>query len=242
MPAVKLSLTNQRHAPWGLLTDEEHPRTLVWLTETNPSGEVDSILLTDWDLSRIYQSEAAGIIAVDGLENPYTIPSGIDPNEKDPRINPVVQIDQIVAPKVQSSETIMDVTALMREEAKRAELIKSKINNSYPKIEGLLAQPAHSLKKELKSLAKDQVMVSFFQACRAKELEGKNRKTVVAVLVEIIQAKIAAVGVDSRGNSQTGQTALSDAYYDMIEEFEDEEDDEEDPSTKELFSRDLPTK
>ncbi len=213
MSTVTLSLVNIRHAPWGLLTDQEPPEMIVWLTEENPSAEIDSIMLLDGDLIRIDQSWNAGIINVSGLKshNEMTVPS-IPKSVSAPIVSPA-------RPKVSPSETIMDVTQLMRKEADRAKVIEEKVKSRYPKIDELLVLPAFKLKKELKTLAKSQITVSFFQECRNKEINGKNRKTVIAVLVEIVQAKISAIGLDGR----SGESSLSNAYYDMIEEFEDEE-------------------
>ena len=222
MPTVTLSLLNLRHAPWGLLTDEEIPQTLVWLTEESPVSKVESEMLTDWDVTRIIQSCQAKIISAEGLEGYESISE--TPNI--PRATSV-PITSPLRPKVASSETIMDVTQLMRNEAKKAQVLEEKIKASYPKIDELLSMPATKLKKELKELAKGRTLVSFFQECRKKELEGKDRKTVIAVLVEIIQTKINQVSIDGKPGGHTGQTALSNAYYDMIEEFEDEDEEVE---------------
>lgn len=222
MSTVTLSLTNARHAPWGLLTEEEQPQMVVWLTEEQSTQDIDSAILTDWDVSRIIHSRDAGILEVKGLEN-Y---ESISQETKVPRSS-AVPIVSPVSPKVAPSETIMDVTQLMRQEAERSKVIEEKIRNRYPKINELLSMPAHKLKKEIKSLAKGVAPISLFQELRKKEIEGKDRKTVIAVLTEVIQSKINAVGIDGRPGMHTGQTALSEAYYDMIEEFEDEDEPED---------------
>ena len=238
MSTVTLTLINPRYAPWGLLTDEEKPQMIVWLTEETPSQEVEKILLSDWDVVRIKQAENAQIISVIGLDDVGLI------NEEDEteEVEPCVPIAASKTPAVADSQTIMDVTQLMRKEAEKAKALEEKIKGRYPKIDELLAEPAYKLKKELKELAKGRTLVSFFQEARKKEIEGKDRKTVVSVLTDIIQAKIAAVGMDGYTNGTTGQTSLSDAYYDMIEEFEDE-DEEEDviSSDHSTFSENLPS-
>jgi len=221
MSTVTLTLKNPRYAPWGLLTDEETPQMIVWLTEEDPVKKIEATLLTDWDVVRIKQSEAADIIVAEGLESVKLVTEEAKVRSAGAPISTPVQS------KVSSSNTIMDVTQLMRQDADRAKALEERVKSRYPKLDELLAMPAHKLKKELKELAKDGTMVSFFQEARKKEQDGKDRKTVLSVLTDIIQSKINAVGLDGRASTQTGQTALSEAYYDMIEEFEDEEEEEE---------------
>jgi hypothetical protein len=218
MSTVTISLTSPRYAPWGLLTDEEHPQTLCWLTEMHPTAHLDSEILTDWDVKRIEHSCLSGVVTVDGLDFPG------DPRKPASHIM-TVPVGNSVQSKVQPSETIMDVTALMRQEAQRAEAIKERIVNRYPVLDEVLELPANQLKKKLKEMAKDpNCLPTFFQEARKREMIGKDRKTVITLLVEIIQSKIAAQSVDGRANRGTGQTVLSDMYYDMIEEFEDEDE------------------
>lgn len=220
MSTVTLTLRDPKYAPWGLLTEDEPPQMLVWLTLEEPINEIDSAMLSDWDVVRIIQSRNAGILEATGLE-------GFESVSDVPKVPKATSVPIVspIRPKVASSETIMDVTQLMKKDAVRAQALEDRIKGSYPKIDKLLALPAHTLKKELKELAKGRALVSFFQEARKKEMAGKDRKTVVSVLTDIIQAKINAIGIDGQQNMQTGQTMLSDAYYDMIEEFEDEDED-----------------
>ncbi len=220
MSTVTITLTHLRYSPWGLLTDEEHPQTLCWLTDLQPTAYIDSEILTDWDIQRIHQSYLGGVVSVVGLDFPG------DPRKPSSSSIQTTPIDQTVHSRVQSPEMIMDVTALMRQETQHAEAIKQRLTNRYPVIDELVILQANQLKKKIKELAKDpNCLPSFLQELRKKEMSSKNRSTVVALLVEVIQAKIAAQGVDGIGNRNTGQTALAELYYDTIEEFED--DDEE---------------
>jgi hypothetical protein len=222
MSTVTLTLIKSKYAPWGLLTEEENPRMLVWLTEESPEAQIDSMMLTYGDISRIQQSKSAGIIDASGIDEIDQLPST---STIPPTISTPVPIQN--EPKIAPPEVVMDVTQLMRQEAERAMALEKRIMESYPEVDKLLAKPAYGLKKELKRLAKGNTSISFFQRCRKNEQEGKNRKSVIAVLVEIIQAKINAVRADSRPGGYTNQTSLSSAYYDLIEEFEDEDNEEE---------------
>lgn len=237
MSTVTLTLLKPRYAPWGLLTDEETPRMIVWLTEEDPVQEVDSLLLSDWDVARILQSDQAGIIHQEGINDVQLVSA--EPQTPD-GVNGAVPIPSSIAPKVAPHEMVMDVTQLMRQEAERAKQFEQKVQSRYPKLDELLSTPANQLKKQLKELAKGRTPVSFFQEARKKEQLGKDRKTVISVLTDIIQAKINAVGVDGQANMHTGQTTLSDAYYDMIEEFEEEEEEEILTPETGVFSENLP--
>jgi hypothetical protein len=219
MSIINIHLISPKDSPWGLLTNEDNPRTLVWLTAENPDAEIDSLMLTELDIRCIQQGKLIGVIEADGIEEIDKIQSG----SRAPKVNNIL-IPSSVRPQVAPSEVVLDVTQLMRKEVKRAQALEEKIKDRYPQIDDLLAKPANQLKKELKDLAKGSTLVSFFQECRKKEQNGKDRKSVIAVLVEIIQAKINAVGIDGNANARTGQTFLSDAYYDMIEEYEDEDE------------------
>jgi hypothetical protein len=220
MSTVRLSLLDFRYAPWGLFTDTEKPEPFIWLTQDSPVGETDSSFLTDQDLDRIYQFFVMGALSIEGLKL-------VEENEVElPPEPPQVPIQDSGYSPVADAQTIMDVTNLIRNENKRhEEIIQKKMEASYPEIKKLLSMNAGPLKKELKKMAKTTPSVSFFQECRKKELSGKDRKTVIAVLVEIIQSKIAVINMDGRAGTHTGQTALSEAYFDMIEEYEDEDED-----------------
>ena len=217
MSLLTLSLINTRYAPWGLLSDDEPPRQIVWLTEMQPTASVDSALLSNWDRQRIQQSYDAHIIVVDGLDNPNP-----EPKVDSSRVMPV---GQEAPSKIADPQTIIDVTQLIREEAEKEQQLKDRVLSSYPSLDTILALSAGKAKKQLKELAKTIPSVSFFQEARKKEMSDKNRKTVIAVLVEIVQAKINAVGLDASKALVGGQNGLADAYYGLIEEYEDEDED-----------------
>lgn len=216
MSIVTFSLRNLKHAPWGLLTEEERPQPIVWLTEMNPIDQIDHSFLSESDIIRAKQGEAQGFIIVEGLSPEFKLSQA-------PKYVETTPILSQPESKLASQETIMDVATLIKEENERAKEIEKKVVSRGPKVEEFISLPAHKLKKEIKRLAKEGTYISFFQACRTKEVSGKNRKSVIAVLIEVIQAQIAAIGVDRVASKHSGQTILSNAYYDMIEEFEDED-------------------
>lgn len=224
MATITITLRNTKYAPWGLLTDEEHPRTIVWLTAENPVCEIDSGYLTDWDLVRIQESVRNGFIDASGVEELeiVTIQQSTDPSSKFK--GNTVPIDSKPEPKDIDQNMIMDVSALMREQIKKSEEANKAVDSGYPKAAEILQQKAPDLKKALKELAKTGAPVSLFQDCRRKETQGKNRKTVIAVLLDIIKTKIDLVAENGHRSAQYGQSKLADIYFDQIEEYEDEEE------------------
>jgi len=216
MSLVTLTLTNNKFSPWGLLTEGEYPQPIIWLTEDNPTAQVLYDHLSKGDLIRIMQGVLSKMIVAEGLE--IETPKPVIP-----------QIPSFPTKerksKVADKETTMQVLSQMAKEKGQYEELKKRLTHRSSEVEEILKLPAHKVRKRLKECAKGNYTVQFFQSCRRVEEEDKDRKTILALLVDLIQAKIAAVHVDRVG-TQTGQSALSSAYYDMIEEFEDEDEEE----------------
>jgi hypothetical protein len=223
MSIITLRLLNEKYAPWGLLTDEPQPRTIVWLTIAEPEGNIRSEILSDWDLSRIMQGKNLGIISVDGLNFPQQETINSEPQMNIDEVVSAAKSTTSYSQKLPSSE-VLDVTKLLREESEKSKEIAETVSQGYPEVDVILKLPANKLRKKLKQMAKENFSISFFKNCKKKEERGKSRKTVIALLVDIITAKIAAIDVEGKYNVYTGKTSLDDQYYDMIEEFDDEED------------------
>jgi hypothetical protein len=217
MSIITLRLKDKKYAPWGLLTDEPQPRTIIWLTELEPEGYIDSETLTDWDISRIIQSVNQEVITQSGLflPEPESKQNVLDSSDLS---NIVSSINANVASKIMPSAEVIDVTNLLKEQINNSEETVMRVQDGYPEVDNILKLPANQLKKRLKKMAKKSFSISFFKNCKKREEEKKNRKTIIAILIRIIQAKIAAIEVDRRFDSYSGQTTLSDQYYDMIEE------------------------
>jgi len=212
MDFVTLKLKDFSQAPWGLFTDEFPPQPLVWLTEVNSNAKIARAALTDTDIKNIWSGQCTGVITSEGL---------FLEEKKEESVQDTAQ------------SKIFDVSELMRQEDQQTARKKQFLENKYPNLDEILALPASKLKKKLKEMAKSAT-VPFFQEAKRREEGNKDRKTVIAVLVEIIQKKVTAVGLVGSVNAVTGESMVADTYYDMIEEFEDEDEDVE---IKEPISR-----
>lgn len=80
---IHVELVQMKHAPWGLMTEEEHPRIILWLTEDEPRGQINRRFLTPHNIEAILRSSEAGIVRQSGLsrQSPQMDPSafGISP-------------------------------------------------------------------------------------------------------------------------------------------------------------------
>jgi len=209
---VTFQLTEARFAPWGLFTDTEKPAPFVWLSDEHTVGRVSRNHLSESDIIRIRADVRSGLIIVTGLEDGPEVPPPPGPTPVAVPLNPPL---------------VMDVAQLMHKEMAEGKRFEERLKRGYPKVDEFLDRPAHVVRKELKSAAKKGITLPFFQSCRKGELAGKERKTVIRLLTEIIQRKVAAVGATGATNRVTGQSLLSDAYFDMIEEEEEEDSAEE---------------
>jgi len=205
MDTVTFELKDFSQSPWGLFTEEFPPQPFVWLTEISPTAEIYRSSLSQRDIENIWLAQSLGVISTEGL----FIEEDLKAKE---------QVDNTQA-------NIFDVAELMRKENQSSAKKKHFLDNKYPGLDTLLALPAPKLKKELKQMAKTAA-VSFFQEARKREETGKGRKTVLAVLLDIIQKKVEALGLAKSVNSMTGESMVSDIYYESIEEFSDEDKEE----------------
>ncbi len=215
---LTFQIASPKFAPWGLFTESDKPEALVWLPSHLAKATVERAYLSEGDLQRAIADMRLGIITIEGLINdevPEPIgvqaPAVPDPEDKEEKKN-----------------LVLDVAALMEKERLNGEARAKVIQQDpYPKLKELLKLPAHKLRRALKEEAVKNPSVQFFQAAKKAELEGKDRKTIVALLVEIIKLKLAAVHVEGRRDARTGLSSLDEAYYGEIEEFQEEDEDEE---------------
>jgi len=220
MSNVVVSLLNKKFAPWGLLTDEPKPRILLWLTETDPSGEIDSELLSLTDIERLSQGFIRRIIDIQGLEDYIRMPTtSFDERSEAPHIPPLPE----TVSKPASNETVFDVMALIKKEEElskvHASILKKKVEAQAPDVEKTLSMGGKLLKKKLKELAQKDLDIFFFQACKKQEETGRKRSSVISVLTDIIKSKMTAIELLGRA----GQEKLDKLYYEQIEEFPEED-------------------
>ncbi len=208
MSEVTFTLIKENYAPWGLFAESAPEQIVVWLTPENPVCLIDSILLSETHIEISRHSQAAGIISITGLPD-----ENKDSFEALPKSEPVSQFAQ-------------NLVGLMKKDIEVGNEQKFKALAGNPEVDKVLSMPVGKLKKELKRIAKEDSPASFFRECRSKEAEGKNRKTVIAVLVDIIQKKIKSSEHQVRSHFPGFRDVISEQYYNSIEEYEDEDEDE----------------
>lgn len=213
MSTITITLRSLRHSPWGLLTDGPRPQPIVWLTSEDPTKSVDSSLFSESDIDSLLRFEGAEIISVEGLDIPESLPSQLSLQPSLPTENQFLSVTD--------KQTNVEVSTLTQKELSHSEEVRESLKNQDPDVSELLALHAYEIRKRLKVMAKGSYGPRFFQAVRRSEMKGKNRKTVVALLAEIVRGKIAEVGLE-RGFRD--YKSLSDTYYDEIIEYPEDDD------------------
>ena len=223
MSKVIIKLKHIKFSPWGLFREVSTPfgdiiaEPLLWVTEVSPVDEIEKSALGEAEIQKIISGHLQEKIEILGgieIDKPQEeLPSEVPP----PSPPPVLSREQL----------IMDVSSIIEKEKEVKERFESLSLRRPTQIEEFMSQKAHLVKKELKKAAKTGASLRFFKECRDYEEAHSNRKTVLSLLVEIIQRKVAIIGVDKVIDRQSGHTVLDDSYFDLIEE-EEEPDDEED--------------
>jgi hypothetical protein len=150
---------------------------------------------------------------VEGLDIPESLPSQLSLQPSLPTENQFLSVTD--------KQTNVEVSTLTQKELSHSEEVRESLKNQDPDVSELLALHAYEIRKRLKVMAKGSYGPRFFQAVRRSEMKGKNRKTVVALLAEIVRGKIAEVGLE-RGFRD--YKSLSDTYYDEIIEYPEDDD------------------
>lgn len=214
MSTITISLSDKRFAPWGIFRKAYVARAIksipvIWLTEDLPEVEIEKEALLPSELQNLISAAQYGYILVSGMDIPPLVPMTAPTLTQTP-VSPIANI--------------LDVTSLF---LKEEEIIKESAvprGVVYPQIDELLSKPAATVKKEIKSLAKKGVSISFLNECRSKEENGKARKTILSLLLDLTKEMVASVGVDSRVDKMSGRSLLSETYYSLIDESDDEEE------------------
>jgi hypothetical protein len=191
---IEIELTSKRFAPWGLLTDEERPRVLIWLTEDNMKGTLDESIIAYSHQQQLQKEQQLGHIRVKGssfLEESL-IPASVD---------------------------IFEVAEQVQQEMKTPE--PSEVEEMYKEVEvrPFLGRKAHEVVAELKE--NKELTLEFLKACKEEEEYGKRRKTVIKTLVNSIEEKLSLqTRIGRVVDRNTGITSLEKHYEDMIIEEE----------------------
>jgi hypothetical protein len=215
-----------KFSPWGLLKETKNyfgqviTEPIVWLTPNEPYQEVDREILSNEDIERIIRAHQVGILKADGLDiyNPFGLDkketSWIRPEQK--QITPKERIEMVQ----QVSRTIK-----LEENAKAK--IKEDLNLGLERqAESFVNRKANIIRKDLKAVIGKDLNLPFLIKCRDVELREKNRKSVLSLLVELIETGIAGITTDRCIDKSTGYTDLDMLYSQMIvEEFDESEED-----------------
>lgn len=122
---IHIELTQPKYAPWGLLTESEPQRIIIWLTEAKPVGTVRKASLSPGNIEAILSSEREKVIRQRGLSQPT--PS-VDPSAFG------------ISPEM--AQRILNVADLIREKNSNIpnqDEVKAVIEAMAPKVEAPVA-------------------------------------------------------------------------------------------------------
>jgi hypothetical protein len=201
-----------RTGTWGLFVNDQ-PNSIpkLWLTEETPKVEISLHLLTETDLISIRNYESLGVINVEGLKSEPTVY-----NEDFMWQIPIEEDDDDLSIDINVDEMIELSNNIIKEE-EFIESLNPKQDLYIDDINKVLSLPAHKCKKKLNELIKDSNSkidkFKFLKECRDYEQKEKKRKTILALIVDLMVKQVSS---EEFSRIENTKETLSDRYFDMI--------------------------